>query len=108
LSPAAFGEKHIAKGIGRLTKHVFEEGKGTFITTDKGVKLLDLTAGIGVVNLGHCHPKVSAAAAKQCSKVRVSSVSCIYQALTYSRFSRLPTPRSTLASAPSKSNSSKS
>jgi 4-aminobutyrate aminotransferase len=77
LSAAAFGEKHIAKGIGRLTKHVFEEGKGTFITTDKGVKLLDLTAGIGVVNLGHCHPKVSAAAAKQCSKVRISIVGCI-------------------------------
>jgi 4-aminobutyrate aminotransferase len=69
MDAAAFGEQHIAKGIGRLTKHVFEEGKGTYITTDKGVKLLDLTAGIGVVNLGHCHPKVSAAAAKQCSKI---------------------------------------
>jgi 4-aminobutyrate aminotransferase len=69
MDTAAFGEQHIAKGIGRLTKHVFDEGKGTWITTDKGVKLLDLTAGIGVVNLGHCHPKVSAAAAKQCSKI---------------------------------------
>jgi 4-aminobutyrate aminotransferase len=69
MDTAAFGEKHIAKGIGRLTKHVFEEGKGTWITTDKGVKLLDLTSGIGVVNLGHCHPKVSAAAAKQCTKI---------------------------------------
>lgn len=69
VDAAAFGEQHIARGIGRLTKHVFEEGKGTFITTDKGVKLLDLTAGIGVVNLGHCHPKVSAAAAAQCSKI---------------------------------------
>jgi len=71
MDTAAFGEQHIAKGIGRLTKHVFEDGKGTWITTDKGVKLLDLTAGIGVVNLGHCHPKVSEAAAKQCMKVRL-------------------------------------
>lgn len=69
MDAAAFGEQHIAKGIGRLTKHVFEEGNGTWITTDKGVKLLDLTAGIGVVNLGHCHPKVSAAAAKQCGMI---------------------------------------
>jgi len=69
MDTAAFGEQHIAKGIGRLTKHVFEEGKGTFITTDKGVKLLDLTSGIGVLNLGHCHPKVSAAAAEQCMKI---------------------------------------
>jgi 4-aminobutyrate aminotransferase len=74
MDTAEFGEKHIAKGIGRLTKHVFEEGKGTFITTDKGVKLLDLTAGIGVVNLGHCHPKVSAAAAAQCSKITHAQV----------------------------------
>lgn len=74
MDTAAFGEQHIAKGIGRLTKHVFEEGKGTFITTDKGVKLLDLTAGIGVVNLGHCHPKVSAAAAAQCSKITHAQV----------------------------------
>jgi 4-aminobutyrate aminotransferase len=74
MDTAAFGEQHIAKGIGRLTKHVFEDGKGTFITTDKGVKLLDLTAGIGVVNLGHCHPKVSAAAAAQCSKITHAQV----------------------------------
>jgi 4-aminobutyrate aminotransferase len=74
MDTAEFGEKHIARGIGRLTKHVFDEGKGTFITTDKGVKLLDLTAGIGVVNLGHCHPKVSAAAAAQCSKITHAQV----------------------------------
>ena len=71
---AAFGEQHIAKGIGRLTKHVFEEGKGTYITTDQGKKLLDMTAGIGVVNLGHCHPKVSEAAAKQCMKITHAQV----------------------------------
>ncbi|KAF2851937.1 4-aminobutyrate aminotransferas-like protein [Plenodomus tracheiphilus IPT5] len=74
MDTAAFGEQHIAKGIGRLTKHVFEEGKGTYITTDKGVRLLDLTSGIGVVNLGHCHPKVSAAAAAQCSKITHAQV----------------------------------
>jgi 4-aminobutyrate aminotransferase len=78
MDTAAFGEQHIAKGIGRLTKHVFEEGKGTFITTDKGVKLLDLTAGIGVVNLGHCHPKVSAAAAAQCSKITHAQVNIAF------------------------------
>jgi len=80
LGTAEFGEQHIAKGIGRLTKHVFEEGKGTFITTDKGVQLLDLTAGIGVVNLGHCHPKVSAAAAAQCSRITHAQVNIGFSA----------------------------
>lgn len=80
MDAAAFGEQHIARGIGRLTKHVFEDGKGTFITTDKGVKLLDMTAGIGVVNLGHCHPKVSAAAAAQCSKITHAQVNIGFSA----------------------------
>jgi 4-aminobutyrate aminotransferase len=72
---AAFAQNHITRGIGRLSTHVFEDGKGSFITTDKGVRLLDMTAGIGVCNLGHCHPKVSAAAAKQCSKITHAQVS---------------------------------
>jgi 4-aminobutyrate aminotransferase len=80
VDAATFGERHITPGIGRLSKHVFEEGKGTFITTDKGVKLLDLTAGIGVVNLGHCHPKVSAAAAAQCSKITHAQVNIGFSA----------------------------
>jgi len=66
---AAFGELHITKGIGRLSDHVFESAKGSFVTTDKGVKLLDFTSGIGVCNLGHCHPKVTEAAQKQCAKI---------------------------------------
>ncbi|KAJ4298098.1 hypothetical protein N0V90_005997 [Kalmusia sp. IMI 367209] len=80
VDAAAFGEQHIAKGIGRLTKHVFEEGKGTFVTTDKGLKLLDMTSGIGVVNLGHCHPKVSEAAAKQCMKITHTQINIGYSA----------------------------
>lgn len=81
MDAAAFGEQHIARGIGRLTKHVFEDGKGSWITTDKGVKLLDMTAGIGVLNLGHCHPKVSAAAAAQCGKITHAQVNIGFSAV---------------------------
>jgi 4-aminobutyrate aminotransferase len=80
MDAAAFGEAHITPGIGRLSKHVFEDGKGAWITTDKGVKLLDLTAGIGVVNLGHCHPTVSEAAAKQCLKITHAQVNIGFSA----------------------------
>lgn len=80
MDAAAFGEQHIARGIGRLTKHVFEDGKGSYITTDKGVKLLDMTAGIGVLNVGHCHPKVSAAAAAQCMKITHAQVNIGFSA----------------------------
>lgn len=79
---AAFGEQHIARGIGRLTKHVFVDGKGSWITTDKGVRLLDFTSGIGVCNLGHCHPRVSAAAAEQCNKITHAQINIGYSAAT--------------------------
>lgn len=62
---AAFGVQHIAKGIGRLSNIVLKRGAGSFVWTDEGRKLLDFTAGIGVTNLGHCHPKVTAAAQAQ-------------------------------------------
>ena len=80
MDAATFGAEHITPGIGRLSKHVFEEGKGAWITTDKGVKLLDITAGIGVVNLGHCYPKVSEAAAKQCMKITHAQVNIGFSA----------------------------
>lgn len=34
------------------------EGKGTIVTDTFGKTYLDFTSGIGVVNLGHCHPEV--------------------------------------------------
>ncbi|KAF2430471.1 4-aminobutyrate aminotransferase [Tothia fuscella] len=64
-----FGTKHVAKGIARLTPEVFAEGSGSYVTTVEGKKLLDFTSGIGVVNLGHCHPSVTKAAQYQVGKL---------------------------------------
>ena len=75
---------NIAHGIGRLSNMVMVRGKGSWIWTADGRKLLDLSTGsaqrlatcpqltvvcvvtVGVVNTGHCHPRVVAAAQKQC------------------------------------------
>ena len=62
---ATFGKKHIAKGIGRFTDYIFKEGKGSYIYTKDGKKFLDWTTGIGVTNLGHCHPAITKAAQEQ-------------------------------------------
>ncbi|KDN46108.1 hypothetical protein K437DRAFT_223842 [Tilletiaria anomala UBC 951] len=62
---ASFGAAHIARGIGRMSTHVLAKGQGSYLTTDTGKHLLDLTSGIGVVNLGHCHPRITAAAQEQ-------------------------------------------
>lgn len=41
------------------------EGKGSYITDDKGDKYLDYVAGIAVLNLGHCPANVEAAVIDQ-------------------------------------------
>ncbi|WWC66439.1 uncharacterized protein I206_100341 [Kwoniella pini CBS 10737] len=62
---AEFGRDHVCHGLGRLRDHVIVKGDGLDLYTADGKKLLDFTAGIGVTNLGHCHPHVSRAAAEQ-------------------------------------------
>ena len=81
----AFGQNHVTRGVSRLTEAVIEKGEGTYVTLLGGRKVLDFTCGIGVTNLGmqfisfwsesvshflrvsgHCHSKVSKAAADQC------------------------------------------
>jgi len=78
-------QRHVTKGLNHLTEDVFAKGEGSWVTMHSGRKLLDFTSGIGVTNLGasgvlfshrramltcknsgHCHPKVSRAAADQC------------------------------------------
>ncbi len=41
------------------------KGAGSVVTDDKNNKYLDLTAGISVCNVGHCHPKVTEAIIEQ-------------------------------------------
>jgi len=66
---AQFGIQHVARGIGRLSTEVFETGAGSYVTTTEGRKMLDFTSGIGVANLGHCHPAVTKAAQEQTGKL---------------------------------------
>ena len=37
----------------------FVKGEGCWLTDSKGDEYLDALSGIGVVNLGHCHPTVT-------------------------------------------------
>lgn len=76
---AQFGTKHVAKGIGRLSTEVLESGSGSFVTTVEGRKLLDFTSGIGVTNLGHCHPGVTKAAQVQVGKLVHGQVNIAFQ-----------------------------
>lgn len=48
----AFGEKHVTKGLGRITTGIMTKGKGSYVEYDDGRQFLDFTSGIGVTNLG--------------------------------------------------------
>jgi len=73
------GAKHVTKGLGRITgEAVMVRGQGSWAEFEDGRRLLDFTAGIGVINLGHCHPRVSKAAADQCFNLVHAQCSIAY------------------------------
>ena len=83
----AFGQRHVTAGIGRLTEAIMSKGEGSYLSFEDGRRVLDFSCGIGVTNLGkctafasllatglsthlgHCHPKISKAAADQCTNL---------------------------------------
>lgn len=51
LSAAAqYGAQHLTRGIGRLSQHVFGEGHGSYLTTDTGKRLLDMTSYVSCID----------------------------------------------------------
>ncbi|PWN37929.1 putative 4-aminobutyrate aminotransferase [Meira miltonrushii] len=64
---AEFGTAHVAHGVGRLTPMIMSKAKGVHVWDEKDNKYLDMTCGIGVTNLGHCHEGVTKAAQEQCA-----------------------------------------
>ena len=49
----------------RLTKFGVVRGKGSYLYTDDGKKMLDFAIGIAVCSVGHCHPQVTKSAIEQ-------------------------------------------
>ena len=76
---AEFGTRHIARGIGRLANEVIESGSGSYVSMMGGRKYLDFTCGIGVANLGHCHPAVTRAAQEQAGTLVHGQINIAFQ-----------------------------
>src|SRR5690625_2713648 len=47
----------------------FVRGEGSWLIDEAGKRYLDLSAGLVAVNMGHTHPKITAAIAEQAQKV---------------------------------------
>jgi LysW-gamma-L-lysine/LysW-L-ornithine aminotransferase len=58
-------ERHYGSGIYAKRDLVLVRGCGARLWDDKGQEYIDCAAGIGVANLGHCHPAVVAAVTRQ-------------------------------------------
>ena len=74
-----FGVQRVAKGVGRLMNEILESGSGSYVTTASGRKMLDFSCGIGVTNLGHCHPAVTKAVSIQAGKLVHGQVNIAFQ-----------------------------
>lgn len=72
--------ENVGAGIGRLSNMVLERGEGTWVWTTTGEKYLDFSTGIGVTNLGHCHPQVKAAVHAQVDKIWHAQVNIAHHA----------------------------
>lgn len=68
-------EQFLSSALYRVFHIVAEKGEGPYIYTIDGTKYLDLTCGIGVTQLGHCHPEVTKAAQAQLEKL--VHISCV-------------------------------
>lgn len=60
-----------------LTKIQPVFGEGIYLYDEDGNKYLDFTSGIGVVNTGHCHPRVVKAIREQAPKLLFGQMNCV-------------------------------
>ena len=60
--------KHVPQGPFNITTAFIKEARGAVMIDVDGRKLIDFAGGIGVNNVGHCHPKVVAAIKDQAEK----------------------------------------
>lgn len=75
MSPAASNpaiqsrrEKVISAGVASLTPVHVASARGAIVRDVEGREYIDFGGGIGVMNIGHCHPKVVAAIQAQAEK----------------------------------------
>jgi 4-aminobutyrate aminotransferase len=72
-------EEALAPVLSRVFDLVAETGEGSWLVDVDGNRFLDLTSGIGVTNLGHCHPEVVEAARGQLGRLMHTSVVAHHQ-----------------------------
>lgn len=70
--------EHISPVWKRTFPLTIERGDGCYVFDTMGNRYIDFTSGIGVVNTGHCHPEVVAAAQAQVGRLIHSQVNIYF------------------------------
>ncbi len=90
---AALPDRSVVPPVwGRITNLVVDHGQGSWLVTTDGQRYLDYSAGIGVVNTGHAHPRVVAAIQAQAAKLLHGQQNIVYHEpglRLYERLTRL-------------------
>ena len=76
--------EHLPSGVAVLADFIVDHASGSYVygrpasapATTKPRPYLDFTCGIGVTNLGHCHPRVDAAVLEQVKKGSHLQINC--------------------------------
>ncbi len=53
------------------------KGEGIYLYDDNGNRYIDFTSGIGVVNTGHCHPRIVKAIQNQAGELLFGQMNCV-------------------------------
>ena len=56
---------HVSDSLGIVHPLVIERGRNAEVWDEQGRHYVDFVGGIGVLNLGHCHPTITDAAKAQ-------------------------------------------
>lgn len=65
----ALKERYVAAGAASPNEQFADHARNAEVWDANGNRMIDFAGGIGVLNLGHCHPKVVAAVKAQLDKV---------------------------------------
>ena len=84
MKQAAVPVTRLSRAVAPTTGLQFVSGEGVELVAADGARYLDFISGYGVVNTGHCHPRVVAAIQEQASKlIHVSTMGSTEPAVAY-------------------------
>lgn len=69
---------YLSKAWARYSDLIIDRAQGVYLYASNGQRYLDFSSGIGVANVGHCHPKVVAAAKEQVEQLIHGQLNLVY------------------------------